>query len=196
MLELEQIPVSGKLYIIGGNHYNEGITLSGRKNDGTALTTLRFFHDDENYAHIARGSSPSISISAGGNVGIGTNEFGLSLEVSVTNDTEYANGATANILRLRNTSLQANSYAGIDLYGGQQTETGVVAISRIYSIKENTTDTATSLAFATRSSNTLISEAMRINSSNEMLELELRLLVRSLQLKVRDQTPQCKKSFT
>jgi hypothetical protein len=66
--------ISGRLYIIGGNHYNEGITLAGRKDDGSSLTTLRFFHDDDNSAHIARGSNECISINSNGNVGIGTTD--------------------------------------------------------------------------------------------------------------------------
>ena len=57
-------PTTGRLHVIGGNSADEGIVLGGRKDDGTSLTTLRFFHDDDDNAQIARGADPALTIGA------------------------------------------------------------------------------------------------------------------------------------
>ena len=101
---------NGRLYVIGGNHYNEGITLAGRKNDGSTLTTLRFFHDDDNYAHIARGSSECISISSNGNVGIGTTDPSGLLTVNgdiFINPADQTATTNGGVLRLATSSTNA-----------------------------------------------------------------------------------------
>ena len=112
------------------------------------------------------GNATALAISTG-HVGIGTTSPSKVLEVQLTDDTAYTDGVTSNSLKLRNLSLSADSYSGIDLTAGQISG-GQSNIARIYGVRESTVTTATALAFTTRKADQTVTEKMRIDSDGNV----------------------------
>ena len=119
-------PSAGRLHVIGGNSPTEGFTLGGRKDDGEELTTMRFFHDDTDHAHISRGLKKTLSLSKDGKVGIGEDEPSSLLHVKsdtggahVTIETTQNTGSTEAILHLKTPTSHYGLFAndGTDQFG-------------------------------------------------------------------------------
>jgi hypothetical protein len=136
--------------------------------DGAASTSERMRIDNAgrvliNYADIPTGS--------------GTNK-GL-LQVA-NSDTTYdwtqintdANGyaSTANEIAVINSANNdVNGFAGLFMQAGETTDGATISAARIGAIRAATSSAATDLAFAVRGGNAVMSEAMRIDSSQRVL---------------------------
>ena len=142
---------SEHLGIADGKHL---FTDKVRARDGAGL----FLEDD---------GGNGIFIKDGGNVGIGTTTPSTALEVRFTNTEVYTEDVGGHSLRVRNQRQSPDTFSSLELMAGQ-TSAGGVNLARIFAIKESATNTATSLAFTTRASNEVVSEAMRINSNGNV----------------------------
>jgi hypothetical protein len=108
-------------------------------------------------------------LDAHGNVGIGTANPAMALEINIEDTSAYAGSKPANALRLRNHTVAApNSYVGLELLAGNQNATGMAPLSRIYCVKEDISTTAGSLTFSTRKSDSVVYERMRIDSNGNV----------------------------
>lgn len=105
--------------------------------------------------------------SNGGNVGIGTAVPARPLELLIADDTAYEGAGSGNALRIRNTSEAADTFSSIEMFAGQTSE-GNANIARIFAVKESTLTTATSLAFQVRDADSVLGEAMRIDSDGNV----------------------------
>jgi hypothetical protein len=108
-------------------------------------------------------ASEKMRIDSDGNVGIGTDNPTRIIDIQITDATAYEESGGGNALKVRNTSQAADTFSSLEMFAGQ-TSAGGANIARIFAVKESTTSTATSLAFTTRDSNEVSSEAMRIDS--------------------------------
>jgi hypothetical protein len=127
---------------------------------------LRYEHTTDSMRFHTNGSE-QVRIDSSGNVGIGTTSPIRPLEIQFTDATAYAGSGSGNALRVRNTSQATDTFSGLEMFAGQNSAGGA-NIARIFAVKESNTSTATSLAFTTRASNQVLSEAMRINSAGNV----------------------------
>jgi hypothetical protein len=136
--------------------------------DGAAIGTERMRIDNAGRVLINYADIPT---------GLGTNK-GL-LQVA-NSDTTYdwtqintdANGyaSTANEIAVINSANNdVNGFAGLFMQAGETTDGATISAARIGAIRAATSSAATDLAFAVRGGDSVMSEAMRIDSSQRLL---------------------------
>jgi len=133
---------------------------------GSSSSAVAIHAPATNELAIRTNSTEAMRIDSLGKVGIGTESPAKPLEIQIADDTAYVDsgvGNEGNALRVRNISQAPDSFSSLELFAGQ-TSAGGVNIARIFAVKESSSSTATSLAFTTRDSNEVLSEAMRIDS--------------------------------
>jgi hypothetical protein len=143
-----------------------------RFSDSNGLAgAINYDHNTDKLHFITDGTAiptnGALNIDSDGNLGVGVTNPTRPLDIQITDATAYAEDGAGNALRVRNTSQAADTFSSLEMFAGQ-TSVGGANIARIFAIKESTTSTATSLAFTTRASNEVSSEAMRITSDGNL----------------------------
>jgi len=134
---------------------------------GSSSSAVAIHAPATNELAIRTNSTERLRIDSSGNVGINTDNPLRIIDIQITDATAYAGNGGGNALRVINTSQAADTFSSLEMYAGQTSE-GDANIARIFAVKESTTSTATSLAFQTRASNEVLSEAMRIDSEGKV----------------------------
>ena len=99
---------------------------------------------------------------SGGYVGIGTNSPAFPLEVYLNSSTAYTSTSRGNVMRIYNSNLSSNVFAGIELGGAGPSNDGLAGINAVV-----TAAGSAALTFYTRDSNTF-GEKMRIFSDGNI----------------------------
>jgi hypothetical protein len=102
--------------------------------------------------------NPRMTITSGGNVGIGTSSPGLPLSIHFSDSTTYTTTSRGNALRVYNTSASSNVYAGIEFNADGPANGGVAGINAVV-----TGSGSAAMTFYTRDNSTY-GEKMRITS--------------------------------
>jgi len=172
---------AAKLTVVGDGSFTgsngptgntQGVRILGTNTSAGAVTIDAFAYGSNSYGSLylntSNGGTPTMALTAGQNVGIGTTSPAVKLQVNGGGDSPTDTNQTA---RFFSTDALAANKGGSILFGGVYTGSTTAGWGGIAGLKNNATDGdyGSYLAFYTRLNGSAIAERMRINSSGAVL---------------------------